>query len=77
MSLAWTTLWSRDTTAEALGVLNTANDWQSFNQALWMWQAPVLNFVYADVNGNIGYYMAGTIPIRYGSNDTVWPLLGD
>jgi penicillin G amidase len=44
--------------------LNLARDWDQFAEALRDWDAPSMNFVYADRAGNIGYYMPGRIPIR-------------
>jgi len=50
--------------AQAIIALNLAGDWQAFRDALRLWPAPSLNFVYADVEGNIGYQMAGLVPQR-------------
>lgn len=44
--------------------LNQAHDWATFTAALADWSAPAQNFVYADRAGNIGYHLAGHIPIR-------------
>ena len=49
---------------EALLRLNQATDWTTFRSALADWAFPCLNFVYADVEGNIGYKLAGRVPIR-------------
>ena len=51
-------------TSRALSRLNRARNWAEFTAALSDWTDPALNFVYADVEGNIGYYLAGRIPIR-------------
>jgi penicillin amidase len=63
MALRWT---SHDpaTTSEALMGLNRAGNWDDFTAALHHWDAPAQHFVYADVDGNIGYYMAGRVPVR-------------
>ena len=45
-------------------LLDRAQNWDDFREALRYWQAPAQNFVYADVEGNIGYQMPGQIPIR-------------
>ena len=50
--------------AQAIVTLNLAGDWQGFREALRLWPAPSLNFVYADVEGNIGYQTAGLVPLR-------------
>ncbi|MBX3051981.1 MAG: penicillin acylase family protein [Caldilineaceae bacterium] len=44
--------------------INTAQNWEEFDAALADWSVPAQNFVYADVDGNIGYRLAGDIPIR-------------
>ena len=49
---------------DALVALNRATDWAAFQEALEQWDFPCLNFVYADVDGNIGYRMAGRVPLR-------------
>ena len=50
--------------AVALLRLNRAKDWTTFREALADWAFPSLNFVYADVDGNIGYQLAGRVPVR-------------
>src|SRR5581483_1115392 len=44
--------------------LNRARDWESFRAALGDWSAPAMNVIYADRAGNIGYHLAGRVPIR-------------
>lgn len=44
--------------------INKAQNWQQFRNALRYWAAPSQNFVYADVDGNIGYQAPGNIPMR-------------
>ncbi|WP_352428263.1 penicillin acylase family protein [Thermoflexus sp.] len=63
LALAWAGA-PAETWFKALLALNRAHDWASFREALRQWPAPVLNFVYADRAGHIGYQMAGRIPIR-------------
>src|SRR5438552_3397766 len=43
---------------------NRARNWQEFTEALSHYGGPTQNFVYVDVDGHIGYYGAGRIPIR-------------
>ncbi|MFN4261264.1 MAG: penicillin acylase family protein [Gemmataceae bacterium] len=52
-----------------------ASDWTSFRQALAHWTFPVLNFLYADVDGHIGYKMAGHVP-RRAQGDGFVPMPG-
>jgi len=49
---------------EAILGINRADNWDQFRQALSKWDVPSQNFVYADIDGNIGYQMPGRIPIR-------------
>ncbi len=46
--------------------LDRAQNWEQFRAALTRFAAPGSNFVYADVDGNIGYQTAGNLPIRHG-----------
>src|SRR5258708_9527770 len=43
-----------------------ARNWQEFTAAIARFPGPGSNFVYADVDGNIGYHAAGKMPIRQG-----------
>ncbi len=58
----------RDTTADALRGLHHARNWDEFGIALKKFVGPVQSFVYADVQGNIGYYVPGRIPARKEDN---------
>jgi penicillin G amidase len=44
--------------------LNRASNWSEFTAALARYPGPGQNFVYADVDGNIGYQASGLLPIR-------------
>ena len=44
--------------------VNRARNWQEFTQAIARFPGPGQNFVYADVDGNIGYHATGKLPIR-------------
>jgi penicillin amidase len=44
--------------------LNQARDWDSFVAAMHLIDAPQLSVVYADVEGNIGYWVTGKVPVR-------------
>lgn len=48
----------------AFSKLVQARNWEEFTESLSRYPGPTQNFVYADVDGNIGYYVAGHIPIR-------------
>jgi penicillin G amidase len=75
LALRWTALNPGDGTVSALLGLNTARNWIEFTQALHSLVAPALNFVYADVQGNIGYYGAGLVPVR-AEGDGLLPVEG-
>jgi penicillin amidase len=55
----------------AFDALARATDWQEFVSAVRRFAAPAQNFVYADVDGNIGYAMSGLVPLRSGSDGSV------
>jgi penicillin amidase len=46
--------------------INQARNWQEFNAAISRFAGPGSNFVYADVDGNIGYHAVGKLPKRRG-----------
>ncbi|HTI13397.1 MAG TPA: penicillin acylase family protein [Dictyobacter sp.] len=74
LALHWTGLQpSRIITA--VNKLQVASNWQEFCEALRDWDVPPQNFVYADKEGNIGYIMAGDIPIR-AHGETLTPQPG-
>ncbi len=56
-------------------LLDRARSWDEFRHALSYWDAPGQNFVYADVEGNIGYQATGRIPIR-AAGDGSMPVPG-
>ena len=64
LAFRWTALDPHDTTIAAYLSLNQASNWAEFTAALRDFVVPSQNFVYADVNGHIGYYAPGRIPIR-------------
>lgn len=51
--------------------IDRAGNWNEFTDALRDFTGPTQNFVYADVDGNIGYYAAGNIPVRKEGDGTV------
>src|ERR1051325_1111261 len=55
----------------ALHRLNTAANFEEFRAALEGWTSPGQNWVYADVDGNIGYQCTGLHPIRKRGDGTV------
>ncbi len=70
----WDSLWSGDQ-LQALLALNRAGSWEEFTSSLRTWASPPLAFLYADVEGNIGFFPAGEIPVRT-SHDGTLPVDG-
>ena len=60
-------------TLQTAGIFNVnrARNWKEFTAALSSYRGPTQNFVYADVDGHIGYYGAGWIPIRKSGDGSV------
>lgn len=70
-ALRWTAL---DTTREMVTTfhkLARARNWREFTDAISTYAGATQNFVYADVDGHIGYYGAGYIPIRKSGDGSV------
>lgn len=76
LALQWTALQPGDTTIDAFIAGNYAGNWTEFVAALEKFVTPSQNFVYADVDGNIGYYAPGRIPIRAEGHDGRTPVPG-
>ncbi|MFQ3632769.1 penicillin acylase family protein [Roseiflexus sp.] len=64
LAFRWTALDEEDLTIRAFLNVNRARNWDEFTAALRDYKAPMQNFVYADVEGNISYYAPGALPIR-------------
>lgn len=70
LSLRWTLLEPGDVSHEAVLDVGYARNWKEFKKGVAKISAPLLNFLYGDTQGNIGYLAYGKIPIRergYGS----------
>ena len=70
LAFRWTALDPNDTTVVSFLALNEARNWDEFTAALRAFVVPSQNFVYADVDGHIGYYAPGSIPIRASGDGT-------
>ena len=70
LAFSWTAL-QPGTILRSMLMLNTASNWDDFRAALAYWDVPSQNFVYADIDGNIGYQAPGRIPIRAAGNGTM------
>jgi len=72
MALRWSAIHpsaAPDRTYEAILGLNTAADFDDFRAALSLYGSPSQNFVYADVEGHIGYQLPGFVPVRSDPGD--------
>lgn len=74
LALSWTAL-QPGTLMRSVLLLDKATNWEEFREALSYWDVPSQNFVYADVEGNIGYQAPGRIPIR-AAGDGSMPVPG-
>jgi penicillin amidase len=63
LALRWT---AHDPSQEfrCLYGVNRAQNWHEFLESLSYQAAPTLNYIYADRDGNIGYSLAGKVPLR-------------
>jgi penicillin G amidase len=68
MAFSWTALRPDNTTARAILDINRAGNWSEFKGAIRSFDVPQQNMVYADVDGNIGYYAPGRVPVRHPDN---------
>ena len=66
MALEWTTTKEVDGTLAAFFALDAASNFDEFHAAFRTYGSPSQNFVYADVDGHIGYVLPGLMPIRLG-----------
>lgn len=60
----------------AVTALNHAENWDDFRAALAQWDNAAQHFVYADVDGNIGYQTTGRTPIRAEGHTGLVPVEG-
>jgi penicillin amidase len=75
LALRWTAIGDPSMTYRAVINIMRAQNWDQFRNALRDWSVPSQNFVYADIEGNIGYQSPGLIPIRR-SGDGTFPVPG-
>ena len=82
VSLRWTAL-TPGHDMDAVFAVDVANDFESFRKGVLRMDVPAQNFVYADIDGHIGYQAPGRIPQRRPGQageavptDGTWPLPG-
>jgi penicillin amidase len=64
LALRWTAASGPSRILQSVLSINQAQNFDAFREALRYWDIPSQNFVYADVDGNIGYQTPSLIPIR-------------
>ena len=75
LALRWTALESGQL-FRAVMQLDLAGNWDEFREALRYWDAPSQNFIFADLDGHIGYQSPGVIPIRAEGHQGLVPAPG-
>jgi penicillin amidase len=69
LALSWTATAAVDGTLESIFRLNTVGTFDEFRAAFATYGSPAQSFVYADVDGHIGYVFPGYVPIRSDPSD--------
>lgn len=75
LAMRWTAATDPSRILQSVLMINQAENFDDFREALHYWENPSQNFVYADLDGNIGYQMPGLVPIR-GSGEGMVPVPG-
>ncbi|MBK5911577.1 hypothetical protein CCR85_08760 [Rhodothalassium salexigens] len=70
LSLRWTALAADDSSGEIAHRMLEVTDFDSFRRVMDAYVTPQQNIVYADVDGNIGYYAPARVPVRPDSDET-------
>jgi penicillin amidase len=63
-ALQWTIFDPKIASLQTFYLLNRAKNWKDFTAAVKTFPGATQNIIYADVDGHIGYYGSGYIPIR-------------
>jgi len=64
LSVRWNAYDLEASTVDAVFGMNRAQNWAEFRKALFLFAIPIQTFVYADVEGNIGFRVVGQVPLR-------------
>jgi len=75
LALQWAPLKNPTFASYPFFEIDSAQSWEEFRRALSAMGGPSLNFVYADVDGHIGYQAAGRIPMRAAATNDM-PVAG-
>ncbi|WP_417461048.1 penicillin acylase family protein [Kordiimonas sp.] len=74
LALQWTALGDTDTAPTGLLKLSQARDFEAFKAAGQYYFGPEQNMIYADTDGNIGYYAPAQVPVRHSDNEIMGRL---
>ena len=74
IAMRWVGQTPSDEMAAYLGIMQ-AQTWQGFTAALQNFKVPAQNFLFASDSGDIGYHLAGSVPIRENATG-ILPHLG-
>ena len=69
LAMQWTALDDDSKTLDAAAGLAESQNWDEFKSHLKHFKAPQQSIVYADIEGNIGFYAPGAVPIRHPDNE--------
>lgn len=71
LALRWVAATDPARLFQAVVDIDQAQNFEEFRDALRYWDIAAQNFVYADVDGNIGYQSTGLVPVRKNGNGMV------
>ena len=73
LAMRWTTTAEVDLALETFFKIDLATSFDEYHAAFDGYGSPSQNFIYADVDGNIGYVLPGLIPVRAGAGGRARP----
>lgn len=78
LALKWMgTTYKNDRTVETFLQLMKVSNYDQFREAFRNYVGPAQNYIYADINNNIGYLLPGKFPTRIGGYSGEFPVLGN
>jgi penicillin G amidase len=75
LAYRWTALEPSET-LRAIFMLNRASNWEEFREGASYFNVPSQTLLYADMEGNIGLQIPGTIPVRAAGHNGLLPVDG-
>jgi len=74
LALQWTALMDEDPAVKGILALTRSDNFDAFKAAGTLYYGPEQNMVYADTDGNIGYYAPALVPVRRPDNEIMGRL---